>query len=157
MQFVFLRTKSVVRFWKFVCHNDTCRVRGRCEGTEKRKNCQFYASTCFESLSDCRIMNQNHKIDNIQILPHITFQAETCVPCDANSVYRGRESERHDTMFVQECFRKIFLPLRNRQAFIQRQSEREICVHPLSLFRFPGTQNEINASVGDNLLHGMQL
>lgn len=42
------------------------------------KNCQFYASTCFESLSDCRIMNQNHKIDIIQN-PSRTSLSKVCV------------------------------------------------------------------------------
>lgn len=140
--------------------------RRACEKIEKRKNCQFYASTCFESLSDCRIMNQNHKIDIIQILPHITFQSKLVCRVMRNRFIGGWVSKwegetRNDVLEWDEFVGKYFCHFDiDRRLFVRLKAtfiENSVFIHPQCLFRFPGTQYEINASVGDNLLHGMQL
>lgn len=109
------------------------------------KNCQFYASTCFESLSDCRIMNQNHKIDIIQILlpalasrSDITFQAKSVcrVICEV-----GEECLQDREEFLENIFGSSIQQTWIRQAF---RGSRD---WEMSLFRFPETHNEINTKV----------
>lgn len=124
--------------WKFVCHNGLGGIV---------KNCQFYASTCFESLSDCRIMNQNHKIDIIQNpSPPITSLSRRNL-CAVRCLMGRRTSG-------VRWFRKIFLRFDTttwvRQAFdgIERYASSDSLQHTMRLMQ---------VWVGDNLLHGMQL